>query len=118
MDPVQFDGVVRTLGQARSRRQAMRSLMGAAGALALGVRGASAQDEDCKANGKACKKNSQCCTNNCVGASDKTRGTCQTAQQTCPVGPIEDLTACPAECLGPDGAFPDVGGSVAPCPAC
>jgi hypothetical protein len=65
MDPVQFDGVVRTLGQARSRRQAMRSLMGAAGALALGVRRASAQDEDCKANGKACKKNSQCCSGNC-----------------------------------------------------
>ena len=56
MDAVQFDGLVRTVSQARSRRQALRSLAGAAGALALRARGASAQDEECKADGQVVQK--------------------------------------------------------------
>ena len=53
MDGSHFDQLVRTLGRARSRRQALRGLAGAvvAGALALG--GLEVSADDCKANGKA-----------------------------------------------------------------
>ena len=109
MDAVRFDGIVRTLSQARSRRQALRSLAGAAGALALGARGASAQDEECKADGKECKKSSQCCSENCVGATSDKRGTCETAQ-TC----IDPYHECPPACV--DAAVAT--GNSAPCDAC
>ena len=94
------------LGQARSRRQALGSLVGAVAALALGTRGAGAQDEECKANGKECKKDSQCCTGNCVGATGKTRGTCEPVQTCLGIG-----EPCPVECY-PNGAF------AVPCDAC
>jgi hypothetical protein len=78
MDAERFDGLVRTFGQTRSRRQTLRGLVGAAiGALALGGRDVSA--DECKRNGKACKKNSQCCSGNCVGGTGgkANDGTCQ-----------------------------------------
>jgi len=81
MDSERFDGLVRTFGHARSRRQALRGLAGlAAGALAMGGRAVRAQE--CKANEKACKKNDQCCSGNCAGgpgsgSTSQSEGRCQ-----------------------------------------
>src|SRR6476659_7892697 len=88
MDGSHFDQLVRTLGHARSRRQALRGLAGAvvAGALALG--GLEGSADDCKANGKACKKDGQCCSHHCVGASGRSTahsgGVCQPASVCTP----------------------------------
>ena len=61
MDSERFDGLVRSFGQTRSRRQTLRGLAGAAaaGAFALGGREVSA--DVCKREGKACKRTGQCC---------------------------------------------------------
>jgi hypothetical protein len=88
MDSERFDGLVRTFGQARSRRQTLLGLTGAAvGALALGGWDVSA--DECKGVGKACKKSSQCCgTLECVDSGSDTNSpkknsnTCQ-EQSTC-----------------------------------
>jgi hypothetical protein len=97
MDAERFDGIVRALAAHRTRRQALKGLAGAAGVLAMGGRGASAQD--CKADGKECKKSSQCCSDNCVGAAGDRRGTCQ-ASEACPL----DSTGCCATGRCRDGA--------------
>jgi hypothetical protein len=119
MNSERFDGLARAFSHARSRRQALRGLVGiaAAGALALGGRAASA--DACKGNGKACKKNSQCCSNTCVGTSGRgNTGTCA-APAVCgtfgpgpicgsslcgcptsvPCGPIESCTCRAAHCV-------------------
>jgi hypothetical protein len=100
MDSERFDSLVRTFSQARSRRQTLRGLAGAAGLLALGTRAAGAQE--CKANGKACKKNSQCCSGNCVGgtgggSTGQSGGTCQAANEC--TG-LADGTPCGGEGSG------------------
>ena len=63
MDSERFDGLVRSFGQTRSRRQTMRGLTGAAaaGAFALSGRGASAE-HSASVPGKACKNDGQCCS--------------------------------------------------------
>jgi hypothetical protein len=106
MDSARFDRIVRTFGQTRTRRQALRGLAGAAAAGTLGLGGQEArarktcaadgswcrlverkrtvraQDDTCKRNGKPCKKNSQCCSSNCVGgtgsgSTTKSEGRCE-----------------------------------------
>jgi hypothetical protein len=86
MDSARFDGLVRSLSQARSRRQTLHGLAGiaASGAVALSGRAVSAQA--CKSDGKACKKNGQCCSGNCAGgtgtgSTSKSDGSCQPACQ-------------------------------------
>jgi hypothetical protein len=87
MDSARFDGLVRSFGQTRSRRQTLRGLAGiAVGALALGGREARAQA--CKADGKACKKNGQCCSGNCAagtggGSTAGSAGVCEPAAPVC-----------------------------------
>src|SRR5215207_122548 len=113
MNSERFDGLARAFSHARSRRQALRGLVGiaAAGALALGGRTASA--DGCKGNGKACKKNSQCCSNNCVGASGRRNtGTC--ADVLCPIpdnppdkDPICGSNLCGCATLPWCGGFPE-----------
>src|SRR3954447_18220974 len=72
MDSDRFDRLARTLGQTRSRRQALWGLAGAAtAALALGGREASAGT--CKGKGKACTRNRQCCSKKCRGGTCKAR---------------------------------------------
>jgi hypothetical protein len=99
MDSERFDGLVRRFGQSRSRRQTLRGLAGAAaaGAFAVGGRGASA--DTCKAEGKACKKNSQCCSNTCVGGTGGSAldGTCRPAPD-CHQQCEEAFIACLAPC--------------------
>ena len=81
MESERFDGLVWTFVQARSRRQALRGLAGAAAAaLALSGRrsGRRASAARCKVDGAGCRKHHQCCSNNCVGANKSTSGTCTT----------------------------------------
>ena len=61
MESERFDRLVWTFGEARSRRQALLGLAGAAAAvLALSGRDASAR---CKGEGAGCKNSHQCCSN-------------------------------------------------------
>jgi hypothetical protein len=61
MDSERFDGLVRSFGQTRSRRQTLRGLAAlvAGGAFVLGGREASAGT--CKPEGRVCKTSGQCC---------------------------------------------------------
>jgi hypothetical protein len=84
MDSDRFDRLVRTVGQAPSRRQVLRQLAGIAVAAALARGGGEAAAQACKGTGKACKKHSQCCSGNCVGGTGTgstagSAGVCRTA---------------------------------------
>ena len=62
MDSERFDGLVRSFGQTRSRRQTLRGLAGvAAGVVALGAGAASAGKPTCKPLGRKCTDNDTCC---------------------------------------------------------
>jgi hypothetical protein len=101
MEDRRFDAFTRTVSQVRSRRQALRSLVGAAaGALVLGGREVSAQE--CKGTGKTCKRDSQCCgTLLCVPPGSRTNSpkknsaTCQQPSDTC----TQFNQPCPSECI-------------------
>jgi hypothetical protein len=62
MDSDRFDGLVRTFGQIRSRRQTLRGLAGAAAAGALTLRGRQASARSCKTETRPCKRTSECCS--------------------------------------------------------
>ena len=129
MDSERFDRLVRTFGQTRTRRQALRGLAGAAAAATLGLGGQEAradvtcaadgswcrlvkrkrkrkvraQDDTCKSDGQACKKNSQCCSSNCVGGTGS--GSTSKSEGVC-----QSVQTCTP--LGAACAFPDPGASV------
>jgi hypothetical protein len=95
MDAERFDGLVRTFGQTKSRRQTLRGLAGAAAAGAFALGGQAASGDACKRTGKPCKKNGQCCSNNCVGgtgsgSTGKSEGRCRPA---C-LAPCAPIAAC------------------------
>ena len=73
MESERFDGLVWTFSQARSRRQALRGLAGAAAATVLALDGRRASAARCKADGAGCKNRHQCCSNICRGANKSTR---------------------------------------------
>jgi len=79
MDPERFDGLVRSFGQARSRRHALRGLAGvaAAGALALGGQEAAAGS---RIGGSRCDRDRQCATGTCLGSG---RCSCSAKQSDC-----------------------------------
>jgi hypothetical protein len=117
MDSEQFDGLVRSFGQTRSRRQALRTLAGvAAGAVALGGAAAveAGPENRCKNGKELCGKGKNACVdkqtdaNNCGGCGNA----CPTDKPACSGGtcqclPTSPLTPCPATCT-----------SIGPCAGC
>jgi hypothetical protein len=92
MDSERFDGLVRSFGQTRSRRQTLRGLAGvlAVGALVLGGQEA---DAGKRSGGAPCTKGRQCKTGKCVGTSgakicscSKRYPRCTTPDTTCQEG--------------------------------
>ena len=66
MESERFDGLVRSFGQTRSRRQTLRGLAGAAaGVLALGVRQTAAGS---RIGGAPCERDGQCATGKCLAS--------------------------------------------------
>src|SRR5215213_4366412 len=90
MDSERFDGLVRSFGQTRSRRQTLRGLAGAVAVGAFAVGGREASAGTCKSDDSSCKSNKQCCSNNCAGKYRSTSGTCQAAAVQC----IADKGSC------------------------
>jgi hypothetical protein len=88
MDSERFDGLVRSFGQIRSRRQTLRGLAGVAAAGALALGGPAASANDCKRNGKPCKKNRQCCSDNCSSGTCQAAATCAPAYSCNPELPV------------------------------
>ena len=72
MDTERFDGLVRTLGGAATRRDAMRLLAGGALGAALGLLGrgeAGAHHFGCRHVGRPCNRRAQFCSGRCRGES-------------------------------------------------
>jgi hypothetical protein len=84
MDSERFDGLVRSLGQTRSRRQTLRGL---AGVLAAGVFALGGQEADAgkRFGGAFCTKGRQCKTGKCVGPSGAKTCSCSNKFPMCAV---------------------------------
>lgn len=103
MDADRFDGLVRSFGQARSRRQTLRGLVGAvaAGALALGGQEA---DAATRIGGSPCTRGRQCKTGRCVGTPGHKTCSCSkkyprcTSGGTCQTGTCTACLALKADC--------------------
>jgi hypothetical protein len=96
VDSEQFDRLVRTLSQTRSRRQAVRGLAAAVagGAVVLGSPPVSAGPR-CKALGRGCKSIGDCCPDLVCPNTGKQK----TCQPCIPTGkPCPDATTCADSC--------------------
>jgi Cys-rich repeat protein len=98
MDSDRFDGLVRSFGQSRSRRQMLRGLAGiaAVGALALGEREADAGK--LRNGGSPCTRGRQCKTGTCVGDPGQKVCTCSKKYPKCTSGTCQGGTCAPPVC--------------------
>lgn len=85
MDADRFDGLVRSFGQARSRRQTLRGLVGAAAAGALALGGQEA-DAATRIGGSSCTRGRQCKTGKCIGTPGHKTCSCSKTYPTCTSG--------------------------------
>ena len=96
MDAGRFDGLVRSFGRVRSRRQTLRGLAGGlvAGVFALGEREADAAK---RIGGTPCTKGKQCKTGKCVGTSGAKTCSCTSKFPTCAVDSVCWSATCNVE---------------------
>jgi hypothetical protein len=90
MDSDRFDGLVRTFGQTRSRRQMLRGLAGIAAAGVLLLDGREADAGKKRIGGSPCTKGSQCRTGKCVGDPGQNVCSCSRKKPAC----LQPDTSC------------------------
>jgi hypothetical protein len=98
MDSERFDGLVRSFGQTRTRRQTLRGLAGLAalGALTLGGQEA---DAGTRIGGASCTRGRQCKTGKCVGDPGQKVCSCSKRYPRCtPAGATCQSGTCGPVC--------------------
>lgn len=103
MEHARFDSLTRILATRRSRREAVKALVVAAGSGAVAMLGGAAGAAGrCKAVGQVCKTTADCCpieNNNYCDASGK-KATCQHCAHTVCAGACVDTTSSADHCGG------------------
>lgn len=77
MQNQQFDDLMRSAAQARTRRGMLRALGGSVLGAGLTWRGSGEATAACKKPGKKCDKNKDCCNKKCKGGRKGKKGKCQ-----------------------------------------